>query len=364
MIEDFGWSSALGQEFAPHAAQGLVPGRVVVQRRGHYVVATDQGEVIARLSGRFVHEAAEGEHPAVGDWVALAESGADAGSGPEGGTVIHAVMPRRTAFTRKAADSIQSVQVVAANVDLALLVAAMNGDFNARRLERYLASAWQSGAAPVVVLTKLDLAADPAAAAAVRAEAEAVAVGVPVIAVSAVSGEGLDDLRAFLKPGETSVLLGSSGAGKSTLVNALVGAQVMSTGAIRESDARGRHTTTHRELLRLPGGALALDTPGMRELGLVGADDGVGAAFDDIAALAAACRFGDCGHTNEPGCAVRAALEAGTLDPERWKSFRKLTRELAFHERKEDHAAREAERRRWAAIGKAQRAAKKIKGKW
>ncbi len=362
MIEDFGWSPALGQQFAPHEALGLVPGRVVVQRRGHYLVATEQGEVIARLSGRFVHEAGEGEHPAVGDWVALAR--ADPSSGPEGGTVIHAVLPRRTVFTRKAADSVQSVQVVAANVDVALLVAAMNGDFNARRLERYLASAWRSGAAPVVVLTKLDLAGDPAAARAVTVQAEAVALGVAVIAVSAMTGEGLDALRVFLKPGETSVLLGSSGAGKSTLVNALVGADVMCTGAIRESDARGRHTTTHRELLRLPGGALALDTPGMRELGLVDAEDGVGAAFEDIEALAAACRFADCGHTGEPGCAVRAALEAGTLDPGRWKSFRKLTRELAFHERKEDHAAREAERRRWVAIGKAQKAAKKIKGKW
>ena len=355
MIDQYGWSPALGQDFAPHAAQGHVPGRVTVQLRGHYIVATDHGELTAQLSGRFVHEAEEAGHPAVGDWVALAARP------EEGSGTIHAVLVRRTAFTRKAADSVQTVQVVAANVDIAFLVAAMNGDFNARRLERYLASAWQSGARPVVVLTKADLCQDPDAAV---AEAEAVAVGAPVLAISALTGEGLAALRAYLKPGETSVLVGSSGVGKSTLVNALFGESVMDTGAIREDDARGRHTTTHRELILLPGGALVLDTPGMRELGLVDADEGLGAVFDDIEALAGECRFRDCSHTNEPGCAVRAALEAGGLDPDRWKSFRKLTRELAFQERKEDHIAREAERKRWIAINKANKAMKKSREKW
>jgi ribosome biogenesis GTPase len=355
LINAYGWSDALGQVFTPYAAQGFEPGRVIVQQRGLYAVATDSGDIECRLSGRFLREAVEGGHPAVGDWVALTVRPG------EGAGTIHSVLPRRSAFTRKAADSVQTVQVVAANVDIAFLVVAMNGDLNARRLERYLASAWQSGARPVVVLTKSDLTRDPQAA---MADAEAAAFGVPVIAVSVVTGEGIDGLRDHLKPGETAVLVGPSGVGKSTLVNALNGEVVMATGATRADDARGRHTTTHRELILLPSGAMVLDTPGMRELGLLDAQDGVETTFEDVKSLAATCRFRDCGHTNEPGCAIRAALEGGALDPGRWKNYRKLTRELAFVERKEDRAAREAERKRWISIAKAQRAGKKVKDRW
>ncbi len=354
MIEIYGWSDALQRTFAPYAAQGYAAGRITVQQRGSYTVVTDHGDLSARLSGRFIREAEAGGHPAVGDWVAL-DMRLD-----EGAATVQAVLPRRTAFTRKAADSVQTVQVVAANIDVALLVASMNGDRNGRRLERYLASAWQSGARPVVVLTKADLCADRATA---LAEAEGVSPGVPVLVVSALTGEGLADVRAQLSAGETAVLVGSSGAGKSTLVNALYGETVMATGAIREDDARGRHTTTHRELILLPGGAMVLDTPGMRELGLLDAQEGLDAAFDDIEALAANCRFSDCGHSNEPGCAIRAALDSGALDASRWKNFRKLRRELAFVERKEDRVAREAERKRWIAISKAQRGARKLRGR-
>lgn len=355
MIDQYGWSDLLGQTFAPHAAQGHAPGRITVQHRSSYVVATDSGELQAQLSGRLMHDAGEAGFPAVGDWVALAPRP------DEGAATIHAVLPRRTAFVRKAADSVQTVQVVAANVDLAWLVLSMNADFNVRRLERYLAVAAQSGAQPVVVLTKADLCADPAQMA---AQAEAVALGAPVFVVSAKTGQGMAALAALLRPGETSVLVGSSGAGKSTLVNALAGEALMDTGAIREDDARGRHTTTHRELFLLPGGALLLDTPGMRELGLVEAEEGLEAAFEDVDALALGCKFTDCTHGAEPGCAVRAAMEAGTLDEGRWRSFQKLQRELGHQERKDDHLAREAERKRWIAIGKAQRAAKKLTGKW
>ena len=354
MIQSYGWSDALRHEFGPFAARGLTPGRVIVQQRGLFVIVTDLGELTAQVSGRFAYEAGSGGYPAVGDWVAAAARP------DERAATIHAVLPRRTAFVRKAADSIADEQVVAANVDVAFLAASMNGDFNARRLERYLATAWQSGARPVVVLTKADLAADPQVHV---VAAEAIAFDAPVLAVSAVTGEGLEALAHHLKPRETAVLVGSSGVGKSTLVNALAGEMLMATAEIREDDARGRHTTTHRELIRLPSGALILDTPGMRELGLLDAEEGLAATFEDIEALAGECRFADCGHGNEPGCAVRGALEAGTLDEGRWRSFQKLQRELAHQERKEDRVAREAHRRQWNAIGKAGRARMKAKGR-
>ena len=352
MIEHYGWRPALAQAFAPHAARGLVPGRIIVQQRGLYIAATDLGELRARPSGRLAHEAEEAGLPVVGDWVALAARP------DEGAATIQALLPRRTAFLRRAAGGMESVQAVAANVDVALLVASLNADLNVRRLERYLAAAWQSGARPVIVLTKSDLSPDPAAA---IAEVERVAVGTQVLALSALTGQGMDALTAQARPGETCVLLGSSGAGKSTLVNALAGEPLMTTGAIREDDARGRHTTTHRELILLISGALILDTPGMRELGLIDAEQGLDAAFGDIGALAGQCRFGDCSHGSEPGCAVRAALEDGRLDPGRWRSFDKLRRELAHQERQEDRLARKAEQKRWIAVRKAQRAGRKLR---
>ena len=329
-----------------------MPGRVVVQHRGQYDLVTSEGEAKATISGRFAHEAGEGGYPVTGDWVAVS---LDAGA-----ATIHAVLPRRTAFIRKAAGQGQIPQIVAANVDVAVLAAALTPDFNPRRLERYLAIAWQSGARPLVVLTKADLCEDvDAAVDATRA----LAAGVDVLAISSTTGEGLADLAGRLLPGETAVLVGSSGAGKSTLVNALAGEARMAVGEVREDDGRGRHTTSHRELILLPSGALILDTPGMRELGLMDADEGITATFDDIDSLAEQCRFHDCGHTNEPGCAVQAALEAGALDPHRWRNYQKLQREAAFSDRKEDRAARSAERRKWVTIAKAQRAQRKQRGR-
>lgn len=346
MIVDYGWSDSLRREFAPYAAQGYVPGRVTVQQRGYFTIATEHGELRAQLSGRLSHEAGDGGHPVVGDWVAAAPRPA------EGRATIHAVLPRRTAFARKMAGG-DAPQLVAANVDVALLVTSMNADLNPRRLERYLATAWASGAKPLIVLTKADLCDDPAAAIGV---AEAVAFGVPVLPVSAATGQGMDALAAHLKSGETCVLVGSSGVGKSTLVNLLAGAALMATGAIRDSDARGRHTTTHRELSRLPGGALVLDTPGMRELGLIDADAGMAQTFEDVERLVRDCRFRDCGHSTEPGCAVRAALETETLDAARWKNFKKLQRELAREARKDDKLARAAVHRQRVTMARAQRA--------
>ncbi|MBS0472440.1 MAG: ribosome small subunit-dependent GTPase A [Proteobacteria bacterium] len=337
MLERFGWSDLLRLQFQSHDAAGLVPARVVVQQRGLYEVVTDQGERAATLAGKFAHDAEEGGYPVTGDWVAVALPAGD------GMAQIRAVLPRRSTFIRKAAGpGAPRGQIVAANADLALLVSSLNGDLNLRRIERYLAAAWESGASPVIVLTKADACTDVEACV---AEVESVAFGVPVHAISALTGQGLDALRAGLSPGTTAVVLGSSGVGKSTLVNALAGESLMETRAISADGQRGRHTTTHRELILLPSGALILDTPGMRELGLWDAESGVSSAFPEIEALIAQCRFGDCRHRDEPECAVRAARADGSLPDDRWEAWRKLQKELRFEHNKEDWQARMETRR-------------------
>jgi ribosome biogenesis GTPase / thiamine phosphate phosphatase len=345
LLESYGWSPELQRQFEPHAAEGLAPGRVTVQQRGQYTVVTEDGELAAEISGRFAHEAAPGEFPVVGDWVGAAVRPL------EGTATIQAVLPRTTAFRRKAAGEGFEEQVIAANVDTAFLVAALTRDLNVRRLERYLTMTWESGAKPVIVLTKSDIAEDLAGA---LLEVESVAYGVPVHPISAIEGEGLDELRRYLGPGETVVLLGSSGAGKSTLVNVLAGDQLFVTKETRDDD-RGRHTTSHRELVLLPGGGMILDTPGMRELGLWDAATSLAGTFEDVEALVLTCRFADCAHDTEPDCAVRAALADGSLDAARWDSFVRLERELEFLERKGDPGARAAARKAWAARSKAMR---------
>ena len=351
MIDLYGWSDTLQASFALHAAQGLVPARVLAHHRGLWRVVTAEGERAARLSGRFAGDASPGEHPVVGDWLGVSSEGAT------DEVIVHALLPRRSAFSRRAVSG-GGVQVIAANVDVVFLVAALNADLNLRRLERYLVAARESGAAPVIVLTKTDLSADPATEA---AHVEEIAGGAPVVALSARTGDGLDRLAPWLKPGVTGALLGSSGAGKSTLLNALAGAELMDTGAIRESDDRGRHTTTHRELFRLPSGALLVDTPGMREFGVLAGDAALDASFADIVELFTQCRFGDCKHTTEPGCAVLAGLADGTLSDERWRAYLKLQGELAFDARKGDPAAEAAHRRHWKQINKSQRARNKMR---
>jgi ribosome biogenesis GTPase len=343
---DPGWSTA----FLPFDAAGWRPARVVAAHRDAWVLATPAGDHDAVVSGRLRHEAVgPGDLPAVGDWVAAAGAGGDTT------VVIQAVLPRRTAFRRSNADSsrrdgtrLVDDQVLAANVDVAFIVAGLDGDFNVRRIERYLAVAWAGGAQPVVVLNKADVAADLLGQ---RMAAGAVAPGVDVRAISALTGEGVADLATeHLAAGRTAVVLGSSGVGKSTLVNALLGREHLRTAAVREDDSRGRHTTTHRELVRLPGGGLLIDTPGIRSLGVAGAAEGLDAAFADLEDLATGCRFRDCSHEHEPGCAVRAAIADGSLDAGRLESQRKLEREAAHHARAADPLLREAERRKWKAI--------------
>ncbi|GAM97480.1 probable GTPase related to EngC [alpha proteobacterium U9-1i] len=351
MIEEFGWNDALRAAFAPHAAAGLSAARVVAHHRGLWRLVTEAGECAGRLSGRFAADAAQGEHPVVGDWLAIERVGND------GDALIQALMPRKSTFSRRAAGGV-GVQIVAANVDIAFLVASLNNDLNPRRLERYLVATRDSGATPVIVLTKADLSADVAGE---RQAVADIAAGAPVVTLSALTGQGLQALDQWLRPGVTAALLGSSGAGKSTLLNALAGSALMSTGAVREADDRGRHTTTHRELFRLPSGALLIDTPGMRELGLVADDAALDESFTDIAELMPGCKFTNCTHASEPGCAILAALADGSLSAERWQSYLKLQRELAFEVRKEDPAAEAANRTKWKQIHKDQRAKHKHK---
>jgi ribosome biogenesis GTPase len=309
-LRALGWTD----ELAASLLAGLLPGRIAVQHRGEYVVYAESGELRASLPGRTAYA---GGLPAVGDWIGLREDG-----------MIDALLPRRSAIVRNAAGRETEQQVLAANVDVAFVVTSLGPDLDLRRLERYLTLVWESGAVPVILLTKADLYEDAGEQALAVAS---VAVDVPVHVLSAVTGEGFDAVVSYLEPGTTAVLLGSSGVGKSTLVNRLVGTELMRTQEIREDDGKGRHTTTHRELVLLPSGGMLIDTPGMRELQLWEAGHGFEAAFADVEELAAGCRFSDCTHTREPGCAVLSAVHGGALELDRVRSYRQLQRELVHH---------------------------------
>jgi ribosome biogenesis GTPase len=342
-LEALGWSPQLAEGFAGHRARGLAPARVTAEHRGAYAVrairADGPAEGLAVVSGRFRYASAgPADFPAVGDWVAIDGSPADDAA------TIHARLPRRSAFSRLAAGRRTEAQVVAANVDVVFVAMGLDGDFNLRRLERYLAVAWDSGASPVVLLTKTDRCPDVEGhAAAVRS----VAPGAPVLPISALSGEGLDDVRAWLEPGRTAAIIGSSGVGKSTLINVLAGHDVLATREVRTGDDRGRHATTHRQLIALRGGGLVIDTPGMRELGLWDGGDAIGDTFAEIDELAASCRFADCRHEREPGCAVLVAIGDGRLPGERLRNRRKMEREAARTEARRTPSER-AEARRFS----------------
>ncbi|GAA1800508.1 ribosome small subunit-dependent GTPase A [Actinomadura chokoriensis] len=345
----YGWDEALEEQFTSHRAAGLVPARVAAVDRGLCDVVTEDGPARAStsaaspdpLAGPLTGPVAA---PCTGDWAALRPDG------PDGRPAVAALLPRRTAIVRASASRDSRGQVLAANVDTVAIVVPPAARPAPGRIERLVALAWESGARPVVVLTKADR--SPAIAAA-EAEAAAAAPGVEVVACSAVTGDGVDAVRAVLSG--TVVLVGPSGAGKSTLGNALLGAEVLATGAVRDTDGKGRHTTVRRELLPLPGGGVLIDTPGLRAVGLVEASEGLERAFADIAELAAGCRFGDCAHVSEPGCAVLAAVEGGTLPARRLDGYRRLLRESEWAASRTDARLRAEREDRWKSIRKAQR---------
>ena len=347
-LYSLGWDNFFATYFLPFSSDGLVPARVALEHKHAYELLSAHGELAAECTGRLLHSStARGDLPAVGDWVAVrlrpGEARAD----------IHVVLHRKTKFSRTAAGEPRHAteQIVAANVDTVFLVTALDANYNLRRIERYLAVAWESGAQPVVVLNKADLHPDPAT---VRAKVASIAIGAPVLAISATHDLALAaTLAPWLVPGATVALLGSSGVGKSTLINTLLGTALLRTSSVSDAVGKGRHTTTHRELIVAPSGALVIDTPGMRELQLWDvADAALDTTFADIAALAARCRFGDCAHRAEPGCAVQAALDDGSLEPDRWQSFQKLQREQAYAARKADPRLAREHEAAWRKIHK------------
>lgn len=343
-LEAFGWTP-----FFAHALESLTlenprVGRVFLDNRGIYSLYTEEGEVDAGLSGRFRHSATE--LPVTGDWVVYHDH------------AIETVLPRRTRLARKQAGAKTVAQVLAANIDVVFLVSGLDQNFNLRRMERSLVLAWDSGATPVIVLNKADLAADLEGAVAAAREA---APGVAVLTTSGVAGDGIAELSRHVEPSRTAVLIGSSGVGKSTLINALVGGQRQRVQEVRDSDSRGRHTTTRRELILLSEGWLVMDTPGLRELQLWSGEGSLDQAFGEIAALAAACRFRDCRHDGEPGCAVARALADDSLDAARFRSFTKMRREVEHLDREQDTRARLEKKRQWKRIHQAM---KKMHKRW
>ncbi len=335
----FGWDRDFEAQFENHAREGFAPGRVLTASRETYRLATAAGEIPAELSGRLRFAAeSSSDLPAVGDWVAARIYPGD------GLAVVDSVLPRRSALVRRSSGRRDEAQVLAANVDLLLVAAPLGGELRERRIERFLALAREAKVRPAVLLTKADLAVDPAAD---LAAARAVAGEAPVAVVSARTGAGLDALEPLLPPHRTGALLGPSGAGKSTLVNALLGERRQTTREVRDGDLRGRHATTSRELFTLASGALLVDTPGLRELALWDGAEAIAETYDEIAARAPGCRFRDCRHDAEPGCAVRAAADEGVIDPDRLAAFEKLRREDESLAQRRALGPARAERERW-----------------
>jgi ribosome biogenesis GTPase / thiamine phosphate phosphatase len=353
-LMSLGFDSWFSSQVDVNIRTEFIPARIAAEHRGEYDVWSTRGEERAKLSAPLFRKLSKGRGeslPGTGDWVAL-----NPDLDVDGLAIVEQIFERRTVFTRGAAGKETRVQVVAANVDRVCMVSGLDDNYNVRRVERYLARIWASGAQPVLILNKTDLCDDVDA---VIRDLEVHCENVPILAISALNDDGVDGVRKLIEPGKTAVLVGSSGTGKSTLINALFGEIRMETGDVREKDSKGRHTTTRRQMLLLPKGGMLIDTPGMRELQLFD-DEGIDNVFADIEALAAQCRFGDCRHAAEPGCAVQAALESGDLDPERFFNYAKMGREVAdFEERQDIYKRRKSEK----TFGKMVKNAKKHKKK-
>lgn len=356
-LEALGWDSFFSEHFAALQAPGIVPARVISERRDSYLVCSQYGELSAEVSGKMrYHATRENRYPAIGDWAAITPQV------NESKAVIHSILPRKSKFSRKEAGTVTNEQIVAANVDVVFIVSGLDGgrNLNVGRIERYLSLTWNGGARPVIILNKVDLCLDVDACV---NEAESIALGVPIHPVSATECIGLDALRKHIARGQTVALLGSSGVGKSALINALLGTERQGVAGVRHSDRKGRHTTTRRDLILLPDGGAVIDTPGMREIQMWTDDDHPQQAFRDIETLAEECRFKDCQHRTEPGCAIKAAIRAGDLDASRLQAFRKLSKELAHLARCQDRKARLEEKAKWKRISQWSKQHRKY-GEW
>jgi ribosome biogenesis GTPase len=346
-LNDLGWTEQVQEDFSDFTTQGFVPARVVRQERDLFQLLYEGGSIAGILQGKFRPEFAKSfERPVTGDWVAIRLQ-------PEGGSaIIEGILPRYTELSRQSAGEKTEQQVLASNVDVVFIVMAADHDYNIARLERYLAMVWSSGAQPVVILNKIDLSEDVEA---LMEGITTVALGVDVYPIAALDGEGVEALSSYLVPGKTVACVGMSGVGKSTLINTLTGEETQATGAVRESDRRGRHVTTQRELVLLPNGTLMLDSPGIRELGAWHSeelDDGVGAAFEDIETLSGTCKFRDCAHASEPGCAVQAAIKSGDITAAHLKNYQKLGREALMQAAKQDKSLALAQKRKFKSFVK------------
>jgi len=360
-LRELGWNRSFDQQFEQFRNQALVPGRIAQEHKYKYIVYSEHGELKAEVSGRFRHRArSRSEFPAVGDWIALSARP------DEGRATIHALLPRKSSFSRRAVLSggmpdsggKTEEQVLAANVDTVFLVSGLDREFNLRRIERYLTVAWDSGATPITVLNKADVCPDVKGR---IKQVESIALGVAVHAVSAEENEGLDVLYQYLSNDRTVAFLGSSGVGKSTIINSLLGTDRLKVDAVREYDNKGRHTTSYRQMILLPNGGIVIDTPGMREIQIWGDEQGLRKTFEDIEELATQCRFRDCRHQSEPGCAIRQAIEDGTVDTGRFRNYLKQKRELDYLAVRKDQRARLDAKKKWKEISLAQRKMKKSK---
>ncbi|NES95424.1 MAG: ribosome small subunit-dependent GTPase A [Desertifilum sp. SIO1I2] len=337
-LESLGWNRFFADSFSSYQAQGYTVGRVIQQQKNRYIISSKSGELSAEISGRMHYQ---NSFPAVGDWVVIGEKQAK----------IYDILPRKSKLSRKTAGTQTDEQVIATNIDTIFLVSGLDRDFNLRRIERYLVLIWESGATPVIILNKADLCPDLEQH---QAELETIALGVPSICISALNKQGLEALLPYLGFGKTVALIGSSGVGKSTITNQLAHQEIQAVNSLRK-DARGRHTTTHRELIVLPSGGLLIDTPGMREIQFWQGEEGLQETFSDIDKLAHLCRFRDCQHDTEPGCAVQQALLEGTLSQHRFASYQKLQQELAYAHRRQNQKAALVEKEKWKKINKAMR---------